>query len=548
MAKIKNIILTGAVLVGGMLGTSCNDWLELGPIDYYGSENYWETEENVIAYVDGLHKALRDVTFNHTIVFGELRGGHYIGDATCDGSSVYNPQIINQMFDLNRTGVSNFGDIYGRITNCNLLLARIDNVSMNEARKEYYKGIAYGLRAFYYFELHRLYGGVPLRLDVAVIDGELDPVKLYMGRHKPSEVLAQIKADIKSSLDAFGNQTGWNPYGHGAKSYWNKAATECLAADVYLWSGKVSVGDHKANSADLDVAKSHLNNVINNYGLALLGDFAKVFDARNKANDEIVFAVRYAEGEATNNNINWCYSTTTGQTWQQSKREDGSDWGDPFGISSGGGYNYMGYEYKKPVFESFDREDSRRDATFIGSYRDTDGDGVLELYGTHVLKNIGYINSSNQRIFCGDYIFYRLAWAYLALAEIANYQDNKADVEKYMNLIRERAYGENWDKDTYGYVAGDFTQNELAILQEKTKEFIQEGQRWWDLLRMTYTKGGDALVFHKEASIDGEKPILDKATEAHKVLWPINKGVMDNDSTIFQTPGYGAGSQKECQW
>ena len=194
------------------------------------------------------------------------------------------------------------------------------------------------------------------------------------------------------------------------------------------------------------------------------------------------------------------------------------------------------------------KERTRRDATFMGSYRDTDGDGVLELYGTHVLKNIGYINSSNQRIFCGDYIFYRLAWAYLALAEIANYQDNKADVEKYINMIRERAYGENWDKETHGYVAGDFTQNELAILQEKTKEFIQEGQRWWDLLRMTYTKGGDALVFHKEASIDGEKPILDKATEAHKVLWPINKGVMDNDSTIFQTPGYGAGSQKECQW
>ena len=96
MAKIKNIILTGAVLVGGMLGTSCNDWLDLGPIDYYGSENYWKTEENVVAYVDGLHKALRDVTFNHSIVFGELRGGHYIGDATCDGSSVYNPQIINQ--------------------------------------------------------------------------------------------------------------------------------------------------------------------------------------------------------------------------------------------------------------------------------------------------------------------------------------------------------------------------------------------------------------------------------------------------------------------
>ena len=65
---------------------------------------------------------------------------------------------------------------------------------------------------------------------------------------------------------------------------------------------------------------------------------------------------------------------------------------------------------------------------------------------------------------------------------------------------------------------------------------------------MTYTKGGDAMVFHKEATLEKQTPLLDKATEAHKVLWPINQGVLNNDTTIFQTPGYGAGVQKECQW
>ena len=48
-----------------------------------------------------------------------------------------------------------------------------------------------------------------------------------------------------------------------------------------------------------------------------------------------------------------------------------------------------------------------------------------------------------------------------------------------------------------------FTDNELAIFNEKNKEFIQEGQRWWDLCRMTLTKGGKHLVFCKEASLDG---------------------------------------------
>ena len=117
-------------------------------------------------------------------------------------------------------------------------------------------------------------------------------------------------------------------------------------------------------------------------------------------------------------------------------------------------------------------------------------------------------------------------------------EGNDGDVVKYINLVRQRAYGADWDPAVYGYTAGDFTQNELAIFDEKNKEFVQEGQRWWGLLRMTITKGGDPLVFCKEGSLKKDLPILNKATEAHKVLWPINTGVMSNDETILQTPGY----------
>ena len=83
------------------------------------------------------------------------------------------------------------------------------------------------------------------------------------------------------------------------------------------------------------------------------------------------------------------------------------------------------------------------------------------------------------------------------------------------------------------------TQNELAILHEKDKEFVQEGQRWWDVLRMTLTKGGKHLVFCKEANLKNNgQPILNEATEAYKVLWPIEQKMLDKDPEIKQTPGY----------
>lgn len=53
---------------------------------------------------------------------------------------------------------------------------------------------------------------------------------------------------------------------------------------------------------------------------------------------------------------------------------------------------------------------------------------------------------------------------------------------------------------------------------------------------MTLTKGGKPLVFTPQASFNGE-PILNEST-AHKVLWPIDRALLDNDDALEQTPGY----------
>lgn len=60
--NIINILL----LIGVIFGcSSCKDILDLGPIDYYGSENYWKTPEHARAYIIGIHKHLRDQDWQH---------------------------------------------------------------------------------------------------------------------------------------------------------------------------------------------------------------------------------------------------------------------------------------------------------------------------------------------------------------------------------------------------------------------------------------------------------------------------------------------------
>jgi len=536
----KTYIFTALLFVAGM-SVSCSDTLNLEPIDYYGSESYWKNEAHVKSYVIGMHKNMRDVSWNHMIVFGEMRGGGVANSgATIDGSAINYGDLVNQnMTATNMGGVTGFGGYYGKITNCNLFIKKVTEAEfLTDEMKSYYLGIGYGLRAFYFFDLYRVYGKVPLRTGIEVIEGIIDPEALYMERAECSEVVKQIKADLDNSLKYFGSNDKFDYLGLGGdKCYWSKAATECLMGEVYLWTGKVSTGDYTANEADLDIAKTHLENVTKNYGLSLLTSFSSVFDAKNKNNAEQIFCVKYAENESTNNLGSFAYNTTTGMVSTKFYQKDGiTPFGDPLGLGTGG--VVMRNEHKKGIYTQFDDKDTRRDATFVPAYNALEA-GASEgtLAGLITKKNIGYKNSAGQWIWCGDFPYYRLAWCYLSLAEIANMKDDKESVKTYLNLVRKRAYGDNWDESVYGYTPGDFTQNELAILHEKDKEMVQEGQRWFDVRRMTLGKKGKALVFCTEGNIDSTDPLLTEA-ESYKLLWPLDQALLNNDDALEQTEGY----------
>lgn len=533
MKLIKNIGGLGLGLALVLGASSCSDKLDLAPIDYYGSGSYWKSKAHATAAVEGLNWHMRNNYNVQVFLFGEVRAGIYKDGVNTDGMAANYGSTRLQLMRPDAVDVNNFGNLYGPIAICNQFIREINNGTMvSGAEKDYYLGIAHGLRAYYYYALYRNYGGVPLRLGTEVIDGILDPEKLGAYHAKPSEIYAQIAEDIQKSLDLFGTQTNFSSYGFLPKATWSKAATEALAADFYLWSAKVTTGDQAADPSLVARAKTHLQSLESGYNLSLQNDFARVFDVTNKANSEIILALRFQESELTNNLANWTYVVSNGYVNRGYLREDGTAWNDVLNLKTG---TSQSMEYVPQLFQSYDRQDSRRDATFVGSYLNEGGSLVLK--GTHVRKNIGYINAQGNRVYNGDIPIYRLPWVYLALAEVANMENDNVNVAKYINLVRKRAYGSNWGP-THEFVASDFKTNELAILSEKTKEFVQEGQRWYDLRRMTSSRGGTALVFEPEANIaDPTRPVLNPA-DAHKVLWPINKAVIDNDKGINQTPGY----------
>lgn len=533
---IKNTIGISSFIA--VLGLTACDALDLSPIDNYGEGNYWQRKEHVIAYMDGLHKNLRDKVFRHQYELGEARGGTSKTGTGVDGTSLSYQSMVSQKLTAESSGITKFGDYYGMIANVNIFLQKTKEATyMDEEDKSFYLAQAYGLRAFYYFDLYRTYGTAPLRLDPnPVANGNFNPEELYKERASGTELMTQIKADLKESLDLFGNNTSFDSpsRNNNKKAYWTKAATEYLAAEVYLWNAKVSVDNNAANEADLTTAKQHCQSLMNNYGLSLLDNYSDIFDTNNKGNDEVILAIRYLEGEATNSNTTYMYNYQTG-AWKTIgyNDEDGKPMGDSLNVRTTA---MQRVEYLPEFFFAYEKgKDSRRDVNFLSAYNRTSN----EFLGTVFKKSMGHFDAStNNYVWDADVIMYRLAGVYFMLAEIENMQGG--DVARYLNPIRQRAYGNHWDASTDSYTNGSFTQNELAILAEKDKEMLGEGQRWYDVNRMMITKGGDHLVFCKEGSKDGKYPLLDKATEAYKVFWPIETEMLNKDPKLVQTPGYGS--------
>lgn len=529
---LKNTLYVSTAVIS-LTMYSC-DALDLEPIDYYGDGNYWQREEHVIAYMDGIHKNLRDATFQHLYVLGEARGGTSKQGTAVDGTSLNYGGIIAQKLNAQNSGINKFGEMYGRIANINIFLQKTKEANyMPEQNKTYYLAQAYGLRAFYYFDLYRTYGTVPLRLDPnEVVNGNFNPEQLYKGRASGKEVMQQIKNDLIESLRLFGDNLSFDPNNRdNLKSYWSKAATEYLAAEVYLWNAKVSVDNNPADEKDLTVAEQHCNNLLNNYNLSLMEDYSQIFDIEHKGNKEIILAIRCKEGEAGNFGPSFNYNYQTGN-WKTVgyKDENGKLMGDTLQIRTSA---MQRIEYLPEFFFAYEKgKDSRRDVNFLSAWHKEN----MSFQGTVFKKVMGHLNTStNQYIWDADMVMYRLAGVYFMLAEIENMKGG--DVAKYINPIRQRAYGKHYTEKV-SYKNGTFTQNELAILAEKDKEMLGEGQRWFDVNRMTITKGGDHLVFCKEGSKDGQRPLLNKATEAYKVFWPIETEMLNKDPEMTQTPGY----------
>lgn len=530
---MKKIFLNLAIIASVALFSSC-DSLNLEPEDYYSSNSFWNNKAQVQNFMNGIHSQLRDMYFM-PITLGELRGAALVsGTTSLNTSSSGTTMVDNALTKDNTGGVTNWYNIYSRLLQVNLLIEQVEGPAtyLTATEKAYFLGQAYGLRAYYYFYLYRTYGGVPLETTVKVLGGNLNATDLYLARSTAEETMKLIKSDIEKSVTNF--ETSGASFAKADKLIWNKYATYMLKGEIYMWSAKVTTGDHTATGkADLETAKAALLKVTDGT-FSLLSDYSSLWDVTKKQNAEVIMALHFDKDEATNSGSLFVYESALFNGSAQD--ENGNVLNDPLGLINGG---QLRYEYRESFVKSYDKLDSRRSATFLEYYM-TDTKTGKKTAGAILKKMLGR-SDSGTHYYDSDINIYRYSDCLLLLAECENGLGNYNGCIDYLNQVRKRAYGANYE--TVGKLtAGTFAENELAILHERDKELVGEGTRWFDVVRL-HDAAGDPLVYSTAAvypAVYGQvatSPLINKA-DSYKLLWPIDLNTLNADNLLVQTPGY----------
>jgi tetratricopeptide (TPR) repeat protein len=460
-AKIL-ICLTFAI---ALFGSCKKSFLTLYPEGNLNTGNFYKSTQDFKQAVVGAYAPLRDVS-NIAYLMDETRSDNAMYDYNAkDRGNAVTENLVDFLDAAdNPTILTRYQADYNGISRTNVILDRIEKIDfqMEEADKNQITGEAKALRAHYYYDLVKNYGGVPLYLHEVT-----NPNDAFLERSTAEEVYAQIIADLTDAInllpapDFSAAQTGRVTKG--------SASTEL--GDVYLRL--------KQYDKAIPVLQS-----VTQMGYSLFANYRDIFNPANKnGNKEIIWDVQYQSG-------------TTGQQSEFIYR---------FTPITTNTLNILGVAFNNTIggwnvptddlIESYEPGDSRLDAS-VGIIEGT-LDANTNFVPQRVVSIVDYVQPAGvvAKKFARKYYYppypalnrntdqnwpiYRYSGVLLMLAECLNETGKSADALPYLNQVRARAFGSSNSAIT----VTDQTQLRSIIFHERRVELAFENKRYQDLIR-----------------------------------------------------------------
>jgi starch-binding outer membrane protein, SusD/RagB family len=490
--RTRNIKYVFAVLTATFALSACNDILELTPISDNTTANAYKTSRDAEAGLVGAYDAfqLQYYIWDNVIFNDVISDNHYAGG---DNPDIFAVEDLN-ISTTNPRLAGNWGELYSGIFRANVVLQKVPEIhdeNLTEGRKNQILGEASFLRAYHYYNLVKLWGGVPLVLATA----SASPEDVNIPKSTEQEVYNQIVVDLEFATDNLPDSYESDPNVNKARA--TKGAANAMLAKVWA----------QRSDRDYNKVLTYANAVINSpAGYTLLSDFNFLFDGNHYNNAESILEVQFVGGTEAN----WgpqllLPPSLTGDSWRKfiTPSHDLIN-----------AYDSEGDVIRKNSTVLFE------DAPWSDEFWSLDVNGSVP-FGYRWKSANGWASTNRQYIL-------RFADAILLKAEALNELGQLDAAKTELNKIRSRV---NLD----GTTATNKAEMRLAIEKERRLEFAQEAQRWDDLKR--FGRAVEAMNNLEEIDLRTNTS-KDYNMDEHKLLLPIPQNELDRNPMLKQNPGY----------
>jgi starch-binding outer membrane protein, SusD/RagB family len=405
---------------------------------------------------------------------------------------------------LNENSVTDIGtgntittNRYFDIRRCNIAIEGLNEGTLPDATKQILKGQFFFLRAYTYFKLVSLYGGVPLVLSSQGLDGS----ELNVPRSKTSECIAAIVKDLDSASANLPAAWIGNDIGRVTRA----AASAVKGKVLMYWASPQFNPTNIASRWDAayDACLAAYNQCVGD-GYILIPNYANIFTTED--HKEVLLVRKYNTSRDLGNAIEGVTrpdSETDGPsvqnqpTWNLVQGYTMSN-GLPTSHASSGYNSIMFWQNRDPRFDAsisynggawpLSGKATRKQWSHTGVPDEAANTIVTGFYCKRLCNTTLTAAQSVYASGTGggsgmDWIEMRFAEVVMNLAECANETGRLAEAKDKVRLIRQRA-GIVVGSFDYGLdVATDAASMRSLILNERMIEFAMEGKRYWDLRR-----------------------------------------------------------------
>ncbi len=433
------------------LGTqSCSDdFVDVDSFDE-DSENFFNSEQDYQDALIAAYDMLQSTYLN--VLLGEIASDNTLAG----GESATDVPGIQEIDDMVHTPVNQqlrdiWSWMFAGVNRANYIL-EFKNKTEFPGREIVLAEDTF-LRAYYYFELVKWFGDVPLAVDRRLLFGDQDVVE----RTPKEQVYAQIEADLIFAADIL-------PYVQPETGRVTKGAAQALLGKVYLYQDK------------FPEAANVLEDLINNGPYDLVEDYTTLFENDNENNIESVFEVQYTDVEGAGFGCLQCSEGNVAVGFNGIRNYSGPE------FESGFSFNIPTQE----VFEGFEPGDVRRDVAILDieawasensevSY--VEGYEHTGYFNRKYLPRQGGRNTPDANLTRpNNYRAIRYADVLLMAAEALNrggISDDRA--RNYLNEVRRRA--------SLPEISATGVPLRDAIYRDRRAELVGEGHRFFDLVR-----------------------------------------------------------------